>query len=466
MISATGNHTIADTIFDNNTAGVNGGGLYINNGTTLTISGITQFTNNKATSNGGAISIESNNLSTVNITGGAILIDGNTAGGRGGGIMHGTLTPLTLSGNVAITNNSAGGNGGGIGSGGSAGKIFIMDGVRIADNSTADNCGGVGLQNKTLVMTGGVIDGNNATQGGGGVYIGGVGSGSVTEVSGNAKITNNTAGVDGGGIYNYSSATILTITDDAQIKNNTAGVNGGGVWMAYADLGKLTVGVDTVWQGNSANEYDPAVAPVDLPTYTASVSVPDFAWSTYPVGAPTASFRRGYNNYDISYTAIKFDVQWDLSGGLAGDGSGATSLPDDIVYHSDVAIQPIPDPIKTGYSFVGWYYDKEVCVSTGEPDDLATPEDESQTCTVELTAWDFATEVTSDLTLIAVWQLIPAPTPPLPTPPLPDVPNTGLFGLSRELTMASAGLLLTVSLLFAVFLGRRLVRRAADGRMI
>jgi uncharacterized repeat protein (TIGR02543 family) len=76
-------------------------------------------------------------------------------------------------------------------------------------------------------------------------------------------------------------------------------------------------------------------------------------------------------------------------------------------------------PARAGYEFVGWFYERETCQPTGVPDDSATAEDESQSCVAELTEWDFATVVDSDLALTAEWREKPAPI-------LIGAPNTGV----------------------------------------
>jgi uncharacterized repeat protein (TIGR02543 family) len=147
------------------------------------------------------------------------------------------------------------------------------------------------------------------------------------------------------------------------------------------------------------------VATADLPTYNAHILKTNNTWTTNP--ATSASFLRGYNNYDISYTAVKYSVTFDSAGGSA--------VPNDVVYQGDEAIQPT-DPIRDGYKFLGWF--------TRDP------------VSGDLAPWDFSTVLTGDLDLIAMWEG-------------PGAPNTGLPKVNPDTTLPALAVIVAGALILA-----------------
>lgn len=158
------------TITDSGTGGkitggwsFQGGGIYVSEGCSLTISGGT-ITGNRADQidgggygYGGAIE----NHGTLTMSGGTIT--SNTAGQFGGGI-HNEGT-LSITGG-SITDNTAGTHGGGIYNIGSA----AISGATISSN-TAQSYGGAICTGGELTLNGVTITGNSANQYGGGIYM-------------------------------------------------------------------------------------------------------------------------------------------------------------------------------------------------------------------------------------------------------------------------------------------------------
>jgi len=158
-----------------------------------------------------------------------------------------------------IQSNSAAGNGGGVllytGN-------FNMNGGRIGGTTTdtrntALNGGGVCLDNPGNIMTmsgDASISGNNATNGGGGIYIGN----GTFNMNGTAVISNNTvtAGVNknGGGVLLVGSNVQMIMSGNADISNNTiaTGTNsfGGGVYIATG--ARLTMNENATIRYNNA----------------------------------------------------------------------------------------------------------------------------------------------------------------------------------------------------------------------
>jgi predicted outer membrane repeat protein len=348
VVLITGNVQVKD-----NTASGIGGGLDVASGSSLEISGNAQISSNTAGTNGGGVySNVSNTLITDNvvISGNESLnsVDAYTSGG--GGVW---ATQLTISGNVIISGNSATGNGGGTYTTGSGSTLLIDGNVQILDNISGRHGGGVyGKAAVSQVITDNVvIAGNSAVRQGGGMWLSDVAS----QFSGAVQITDNTSDSDGGGIYINGVTPSVEISDTVSISGNTAGANGGGIWTAYDNLALLDVGADVVFSGNTAAQYESAVAPVDLPVYQAHVLKADSTWSSSPDGV----FERGYNNYDIAYSAVKFNALFDSAGGSDVDAQ--------VVYSGDTVIEPAV-PTREGYVFQGW------CVADCAPNGFKTIE--------------------------------------------------------------------------------------------
>jgi uncharacterized repeat protein (TIGR02543 family) len=417
---------ISDSVISENEASGTGGGLYLGQRPSVTISG-TVFNKNIAGMTGGGIN--ANGVANLSLDG--VRLTGNEAGTNGGGLMSNSGSVLDIM-NSEIVGNTASGQGGGLGL--KNNLVATLDGDTLVSGNTAVNGGGImandGVQ--TNIVGDSVVSDNHAVVDG---EIGGFGGAyysnnlvATLTVADRAKLTANTASFDGGAVYilgNYvpSGFSVVFLEDAAEISGNVAGVNGGAVWMPYAHLDKLDVGSGVVFSGNAAGEFDPSVAPVDLPVYNAHVLVPNSEWSVNPDAS--VSFLRGYNNYDISYTAVKFDVAFDLNGGVASDGSA--TIPNEIIYHSDTALEP-ETPTRAGYTFLGWYL-------ADQP-------------------YNFANIVTENLTLTAEWELIPIPTPPF----TPNVPNTGLFGLSKEATASILSTIIVMSIILLIITIRHLKR--------
>ena len=189
----------------------NGGGIFVADDSTCTISG-GSISNNKAESGGG------------------VYVEGGGA--------------LTVQSDAQITSNNATSGGGVyVASGGSC---TINDGA-ITQN-TATSGGGVYVASGgSLTIDGGAITNNEATGGGGGVYA------EATLKFNSGTISQNTAGGNGGGIYAAGPSTILgSDTGTMRLTNNTATGNGGGVYFAEGSSGHLILGNDTLISENKA----------------------------------------------------------------------------------------------------------------------------------------------------------------------------------------------------------------------
>ncbi len=204
-------------------------------------------------------------LDGVTITGGNAVEMGYTAGA---GIYNMAGKPLTLS-NVHITGNHANADGGAIYN---YYGILILENARISDNTSnssgagiwtyfgtvtmqnsavvanavnagAGGGGGLYIMYSTLDFRHGLIDGNTASQNGGGIYL----SNAQATVA-NSQISDNSATAwRGGGIYS-SGGSELAVTH-TQFVGNSAGSAGAGI--AAMSSPALTVR-NSSFQGNTA----------------------------------------------------------------------------------------------------------------------------------------------------------------------------------------------------------------------
>jgi uncharacterized repeat protein (TIGR02543 family) len=172
-------------IYGNSNSSGNGGGAYVADGGTWTMTG-GEISGN-TTTNGGGVYVSSNGTFTQ--SGGTI--SSNSASAGGGVYAYNTFT---MSGG-AISGNSASQYGGGVLSNGT----FTMSGGAVSGNTASYSGGGV-YTSGTFTMSGGAISGNSVTSssGGGGVYVQGTFTLSGGVIDGNAAPT-------GGGVYVYGT---------------------------------------------------------------------------------------------------------------------------------------------------------------------------------------------------------------------------------------------------------------------
>ena len=206
-----------------------GRGVYVSSGTFNMYGG--SITGNRATGDGGGV-YKSGSNSSFNMYGGSIT--GNTANSYGGGVyVDGggfTMSGGTIGGTKTGETNTATYGGGGV----YAKANFEMTGGSITGNET-NRGGGVYVTGKgSFTMSASAdgqnipsITGNNATENGGGVYV--IGSSSTFEMTGGSITGNNAA--YGGGVYtvNEFKMTGGSITGNNAYKSDYISTFGGGV---------------------------------------------------------------------------------------------------------------------------------------------------------------------------------------------------------------------------------------------
>ena len=233
---------------------------------------------------------------------------------------------FTLSGGV-ISGNTAG-RGGGVENQG----VFIMSGGVISDNTATGSGGGVS-NGQTIVsgnfeMSGGEISANTAEKGGG-VYNFFY---SIVSLMGSGVISDNTAELCGGvcidGDFNMSGGMIsgniasngggvylgngIFKLSGGEISKNTATHDGGGIWVDNEKLDQLFVSNGVIFSSNHASgAYDRDSMHDSV--YRSQIGN-RVTWTT--------PFTQGYNNYDISYTSdnqVEANIlsYWVITAGLS-----------------------------------------------------------------------------------------------------------------------------------------------------
>lgn len=218
-----------------------GGGVWMNGGSSFTMSGTSKIEKCKATNyEGGGVYVTGANSNFKMM--GTASISSCLAGMDGGGVSYGCGASeennFTMQGNASISNCSATGNGGGVYLYGN----LVMNGGNISGNEASSGAGVyVRHDSSSFTMTGGTISDNKATVSGGGVYLWDPTS-SFTMTNG--TISNNYVNnVNNGASIQINDGTVYlpntnTITGDSFTENiidgKTSAVPSGGTTATYA----------------------------------------------------------------------------------------------------------------------------------------------------------------------------------------------------------------------------------------
>lgn len=255
-------------------ANVGGGGIRVNEGSTLTTNSIgvvghqTLISGNRANNDGGGIHIINSTLELDNTVVSSNQADepGATSASafRSGGGIFINDTPATII-DSSVNFNNAEDLGGGIAKGGTG--TLSIDGLTIINgNSSSEGVGGgIGITSSLLVVDGGARISNNTAVNGGGIFFGsgsdadlGDGTGEQVIVRDNEATTGN-----GGGINWSSFSALSTITGNADnilFEGNEAGGFGGGLYVSNERLnifenGCLAGGVASLGIDQYCNEF-------------------------------------------------------------------------------------------------------------------------------------------------------------------------------------------------------------------
>ncbi|MED5372031.1 MAG: MopE-related protein [Myxococcota bacterium] len=221
----SGSQLTLDSVLFSANKGASGGHIFLD-AATLTLSAV-EFEDGEATKSGGALYLEG--AATASCTG--CTYSGNVAGTDGGAIHLASGTDYSDEGSGFDGNEASDGGG----------AIFTTDGISLVDsqfiNQLSGGAGGaiyVDGGSGTLELTGVSLDSNTAGTDGGGLYL----SGGVDLSVSDSGFTSNSAGGDGAGLCVDRSASEVTVSD-TNFKKNAASDQGGGLYIAGADTVSL-----------------------------------------------------------------------------------------------------------------------------------------------------------------------------------------------------------------------------------
>ena len=401
-----------------------GGGVSVDQGASFYMSG-GQIAGNMSNFEGGGVykTGDSDGSQSFTMTGGVIggteERDKNTANSGAGVVAHACV--FNMSGTALITGNEApegeehyNSSGGGVTAYGTASGIFNMTGGTISNNKARFDSG-VDVGDGTFTMSGGEISGNSSLYGTGGLSSSGkkftmtggkitgnssagcavsIGLSCIFEMSGGEISGNISSSVSGGGLRFEGSTAKIT---GGEIKNNLAANVPKGFEISYnksVELSGNPVISDGMVLNNSSNVFITAALSDMAQIKMSGRSVFDAVSSTTCI-VP-------FNHNDIiacgsNYTLTESDLQCFSSDvntfilnnnnitalrlcTISFNSNGGSTISNISVIYGNTAAKPA-NPIKTGYTFVGWYKDSM--------------------CTI---AWNFGTDVvTGNTTLFAKW---------------------------------------------------------------
>lgn len=325
-ITGAGEAEITGSTVTNNTATLEGGGLWNGSGT-MTVSD-TEITGNTASGaaaddGGGGLF---NNGGTLLITDSTV--EGNEAdgaAGSGGGV-------LTLAGTLEVTassidNNTAVRAGGGIEA--TAGSVTTLSGGSLSENVTGaapGNGGGLHLTGAgTVDVTGVIVAGNAAANEGGGLWNSAAGTMTVTS----SNISNNTASgapadAGGGGLYNDGGQLVVeSSVIEANTANGAAG-SGGGILNAVG--GTLTVS-DTDILDNDAVRAGGGIEATGDGSVTSVTDVLLQGNSTGPgPGNGGGLHLTGAGTVTVDASRVSLNTATNQGGGLWNSGTGTMTV--------------------------------------------------------------------------------------------------------------------------------------------
>ncbi|MBE7472855.1 MAG: hypothetical protein DPW09_27460 [Anaerolineae bacterium] len=305
-----------------------GGGVFVNNGSTLTLTD-SQVIGNSAASGGGGIYVSDSALTLVNSRvssnsttsdGGGIYADVSTViltgslvdlnkATSGGGIYTGSGT-LTLT-NSQIVSNSASYSGGGIYD---SASTLTLTNSRISGNQGGYSGGGINAGTGNLTLLNSQVDGNTVDGTGGGIYLS-LGTATIT----NTLVSTNTSGFAGGGISSGSALTLVNST----ISGNSSVNNGGGldIRIGTTKLYNVTLANNTA-DSDSDNDGDGGGAYIFSPDGTLiathSIIGGNIDGSTASNQHPDCSGALTGAGYNLIENIIGCTLAGDLTGNIAG----------------------------------------------------------------------------------------------------------------------------------------------------
>ena len=195
--------------------------------------------------NGGAIFLDGATSLTLTNT----LVSGNTSGNRGGGVFVRNATSVSITGSTVSGNTStSGAGGGGLFLYRVSGSITISSST--VSGNTAPRGGGIKLYDTSgpTTISDSTISGNTSSFAGGGIFLY---KPSAPVTIQRSTISGNSATVEGGGLFFYKDSAAMTL-EDSTISGNTS-ATGGGIFLLGAFPAGHSLDINhTTMQGNTA----------------------------------------------------------------------------------------------------------------------------------------------------------------------------------------------------------------------
>lgn len=226
-----------------------GGGVFVGNGIFILNAGSVNY-NEATTGNGGGINISNG---TFTMKGGIIRgnnVQTGTHGGGGVAVSSGTFEMYK----GEIYENTSGAGSGVLITSSTQAKFIMYDGLihdNIQNYTGTYGGGGVYVDTGEFTMNGGNIYNNLADNTGGGVRV--TVGGKFTMDGDKASIAGNHTKVDGGGVYIHNGGTFILI--NGLIDKNTAAGNGGGVYVNNGSGSSTFSMTGGMLSGNTANKH-------------------------------------------------------------------------------------------------------------------------------------------------------------------------------------------------------------------
>ncbi|MDQ3782340.1 MAG: hypothetical protein M3349_05300 [Actinomycetota bacterium] len=246
IVNNLGSLDVSGSEISGNTASRAGGGIEAVGGSTdldqVELDGNSTGVN---PGNGGGLHLTGEGDVTVSDS----VVTNNFAAAEGGGLWNSAVGTMTVT-NTVVSFNAAAGNDADQGGGGlfnDGGTLVVSGGLIEGNQATGTSGSGGGLLNNlgTLDIARTVVRGNDATRAGGGIEAV-AGSTNLFRVELDANTTGDNPG-NGGGLH-LTGAGVVTIRNSV-VTNNIAANEGGGLWNSAT--GTMTV-VNTVIAGNQA----------------------------------------------------------------------------------------------------------------------------------------------------------------------------------------------------------------------
>jgi uncharacterized repeat protein (TIGR02543 family) len=282
----------------------------------------------------------------------------------------------------------------------SGGTLVMNAGSTVTGNASYSG-GGVDVAG-VFTMSGGTISGNTAFTYGGGVYVGSNGTFTMSggTISGNTAASSYAYGGGGGGVFVYSTFTM----NGGTISGNTASSSGGGVYVSSSGtFTKQSGGV--IYGSNESDVLKNTATNGDSYGHAVYISSSPAKRrnSTAGQGVTLDSRVSGSSGgWETDEGPSQYTVTFDADGGTIGGSTAYVTR--SVNSGGSLGVNMPSDPNKSGYTFGGWYTDRN---GGGSQFTSSTAVTSNRTVYAK---WNFETSSISDITYSSVsggaWTLL------------------------------------------------------------